>query len=237
MDRIESKRFKRNPEVIKNMIKKEGYKVIALEELYVIFPSKFVDKGLTILGNISEVFGVIAVVDKDYNYGLYTIPARIDIEPSSIEEIEIDGVIYVKLTIEKHQLLFSSTKIVKNADITYPLFDLLIMQGKVPFYLEYEDLLEVFTNLPKYAGTKVGSHYLPIEIVISIIARDSKNPDIEYRWTKGDKKPMWIGLTNIYYSYKSTLAKIAGNYFKQGVIAAVVKPEKSVTDVEYALRQ
>ena len=243
MDVLDISKLKRNPEAIKKKIKKVENTMIAKENMLIVFPEKFVDKELTLLDNTSEVFGVVAILDEKNNYSILTIPSRFIVEPAEIENIEINEEPYIALHIEAGQALISNTKMVKNQDITFPIFDLFMLQGKVPWYINYEDLLDVFIKLDKYAGSKVGGLVLALEALTALNARDPKNPETEFRMIINNvedmkKKPVeWVGLKNIYYSFKSTLSKIAGAYFKQGVLAAVVKPEKETTDLEYVLRK
>jgi len=243
MEKLDISKLKRNPEAIKKKLKKVDNTIIAKEDMLIIFPEKFVDKELTNLDNVSDVFGVVAVLDNNNNYSVLTIPSRFTVEPAEIENIEINEEPYVALHIEAGQPLISNTVMVKNQDVTFPIFDLFMLQGKIPWYINYEDLLDVFIKLDKYAGSKVGGLVLALEALTAINARDPKNPETEFRMVINSeedmrKKPVeWVGLKNIYYSFKSTLSKIAGAYFKQGVIAAIVKPEKETTDLEYVLRK
>lgn len=243
MEKIEIKNLKRNPDKIKKLIKTVGDMAIAKENLYIIFPQKFVDKELSILDNICEILGVVMIMDDDYNYSVMTIPGKLTTEPNEIETVEIDNELYVQLVIEKDNTLITSNKIVKNTDLIYQIFELLMLQGKVPFYLNYIDLFNVFSNIPKYTGSDVGIDTLGFEVLIAISARNPNNLDMQFRKfikTEKDminKNPKWVGLKNIYYSYNSTLSKIAGSYFKKGLVAAIVKPEDKSTTLENILRK
>ena len=243
METIDINKFKRKPDVIKSKIKHTKNMFIANDDLFIMFPTKFVDKNLVVLDNISKVIGIFIVYDKSLNYSVVKIPATIKIEPSEIEDIIIDETPYTILHIEKGQSLFITDVIVKDLDVVFPIFDLFLLQGKVPWYLNYLDFYELFLGLEKYAGSKVGKSVLGLSALTALNARDKKDPEIEFRAIVKNESdltaiyPEWVGLKNIYYSFKSTLSKIAGSYFKQGVIAGIVKPEKETTDLEYVLRK
>ena len=243
MDFTDVSKFKRKPDVIKNKVKHTNKMFIAKDELFIMFPTKFVDKDLATLDNVSSVIGIFIVFDKAMNYSVIKIPAKIKIEPSEIEDIVINETPYTVFHIEKDQALFTTDIIIKDLDVVFPIFDLFLLQGKVPWYLNYLDFYELFLGLEKYAGSKVGKSVLGLSALTAINARDKKDPEVEFRTivkTEADltnKHPEWVGLKNIYYSFKSTLSKIAGAYFKQGLIAGVVKPEKETTDLEYVLRK
>jgi len=243
MEKIDVSKLKRNAKLIKSKYRKVGDMLIAKEKLYILFPSKFVDKDLSILDNVCKILGVIAIMDDNNNYAVSTIPGRIDIEPSEIETVDINNELYTMLVIEPGDPLFSDTRIIQNTDMVFNVFELLLLQGKVPFYLNYEDLLNVFTNMPRYTGTSVGKDSLVFEILIALSARNPNNLDQQFRMFVKDRKmamsitPAWVGLRNIYYSYNSTLSKIAGSYFKKGLVASIIKPEKDATVLENILRK
>jgi len=244
MEIIDIKKFKRNPNAIKKKLKKSNNTFIATDNLYIMFPTKYIDKGLAVLDNICEILGVFIVYDDNLNYSVLTIPSMINIEPNDI----IDAVInnneqYMILHIEKGQPLFNNLTIIKSIDTVFPIFDLMLLQGKIPWFINYIDFVNILIGFKKYAGSKVGNFVLGLEALAAINARDMNNPDVEFRMILKNEKdieniyPEWVGLKNIYYSFKSTLSKLAGSYFKQGIIAGIVKPEDKTTDLEYVLRK
>jgi len=242
MERLDVNTWVRDPSLIQKALKKSGTSIIAKEKMYIIFPTKFIDKHLVLLDNVCSVVGILCVVNEKNRYGIMKIPGKISIIPNEIEDVEIDGVAYTRFHIEAGEELIHDTTIIKSTDMVYPLFDLLMLQGKVPWYIEYTDLLDIFLNLNKYAGSKVGNDIITLKILTAINGRQYGNPDIEYRTiinTPKDlqtKKVTWVGLQSIYYSFKSTLSKLVGSYFKKGEIAALVKPSKNVTDIEKVLK-
>jgi hypothetical protein len=241
MDVFKKEDFKYNPMAIKSKLKKVGNTILTSVNMSILVFGKFVEKDMTILDNVCKVIGVVAIVDENKNYAIMTVPGVYDVEPNAIGDIEIDGEHYYNLEIEKDEALISDITIVKNNSYIYKLFDVFVLNGKVPFFLGYEDMLKVFKNLPKFTGSKLGKDTLPFEIFVAMIARNEKDPTIEYRLSiknKNDLKhiPKWVGLNNIYYSYGSTLAKIAGSYFKTGTLVATINKSSEPTKLEKILK-
>jgi len=242
MEAFKSSDFKRNPSVLTKHFKEKEKRIVTDKDMYILVHSKFVDKELTILDNVCKVMGILAVVDEDKNYTIMTIPGMYNVEPSGIENIEIDGELYYTLHIEAGDDLISDTTVVKDSNNAYKVFDLFILSGKIPFFLEYEDLLDVFANLPKFAGIKLGKDTLPFEVFVAMVARDKNDNTKDYRLIINDrkdlnsKKPEWVGLMNIYYSFGSTLSKVAGSYFKTGTLAAIVNKNEKPTKLEQLLK-
>jgi len=243
MEVFKSKDFKRNSDLIKKKIKQKDNMLIANEDLYILVYGTFVEKNITILDNVCKVLGILAIVDEKGNYGIMNIPNTIKVEPNEIEDVEIDGEHYYKLAITGGEPLVSDLTVVKDTDYVYKVFEVLTLRGKVPFFIGYTDMLGIFSNLPKYTGASIGKDSLPFEFFTAMISRDIKDPTKNYRdgiKTKSDlsKEVKWIGVMNIYYSFGSTLAKIAGSYFKQGLLVSTVnKQEGEPTKLEKALRE
>ena len=84
---------------------------------------------------------------------------------------------------------------------------------------------------------------LAIEILTAIIGRNKDNLKQEYRnlineiGQIDESKLRWIGLENIFYSFNSTLSKMAGSYMKLGEISAILNPEKDISDLEHVVRE
>ena len=243
METLDHSKWKRNKAAINSKLIQKGSMVIAKEDLSIFFPGRFVDKKLTVIKNSLKALGALCIKDDKNNYAVLLVPGHIPITPNELIDIELDGEHYYEVKINKGQPIFDSTTIVADMDLVYSLFELFILQGKVPWYMEYLDLIKFFSKLPKYSGTKVGNNTLSFEMFIAMAARDINNPEVEYRTllTKEsdmNTKPLkWIGLQNIYYSFRSTLAKVGGSYFKQGLLAANVNHEQKATDLENILRK
>ena len=237
MDSISSNGLKRNPKAIKDKLKTIGNTVKTSVDMKILVYDTFVSKRISILDNVCRIIGIVAIVDSNNNYAIMTVPGVINVEPNEISSIEIDGELYYELHITAGELLISDTNVVKDTDYVYKIFEALMLRGKVPFFIMYQDLLKIFINMPKYNGGSVGKDPLPFEIFTAIMARSSNDPTVFYRNSKhGDEEPKWIGFMNIYYSFSSTLSKVVGSYFKTGVLVANVNKQKEPTKLEKILR-
>jgi hypothetical protein len=58
--------------------------------------------------------------------------------------------------------------------------------------------------------------------------------------TEGDLKkvkPAYVGLMDVYYSFKSTTNKLLGNFFNKAINSSILYPEKEMSDLEKVLRE
>ena len=104
--------------------------------------------------------------------------------------------------------------------------------------MNYEDLSNLFKLSSKYAGTNIGDNPLAMEVLASIIARDKNDKTVLFRKLAKDmsvlrnNNPAFIALLNIYYSFTSTMSKLSGSYFKDGITSALVNKETESNAVE-----
>jgi len=232
-------KFKRNSNKIKSYLTVKDDMVITNKRLYIMFPEKFVDKGLSVLSSTCYITGLFAIIDDDGNYSVSKVPTRMSVQPAEIDTVLVNDVPYVVLEIEENTDLIASTTLIKE-NIAFPVYDLFFIQGKIPWYYTYEDIPEIFKNMRKYAGSKSGDNIITYEFLTAIIARDPNNLEVPIREiikSLEEANPKYVGLKNPWFTFKSTLSKVAGAYMKLGLVAAMIHPEKEVSDLESVIRE
>ena len=242
MEKIDISKLKRDDNYVKSFLKKVDNFIIVNTDCYVLFPARYENKELALLANTSQVLGVFAIVIGN-KYGITKIPNLVEMVPDEIDQVEINNDIYYRFTFNKGDVLINNINIVKKSDNAYNFFELFILQGKIPWYVEYTDVVEIFKHLEKYTGLKAVKNTLVIETLMGIITKVKNNPEIDYRLaikkeSDLDKiSPEYVGLMNVYYSYKSTTNKLLGNYFNQAINSSILYPEKKISDLEQVLRE
>ena len=242
MEKINISNLKRNDVKIKNALKFKDTFVTINDDAYILFPERYERKDLAELKNTSRILGITAIVIGN-EYGLTKIPALIDTVPDEIEQVEIENDVYYMFKYNRGDIIIENTHIVKKAIKAYDFFELFIMQGKIPWYVDYQDLISIFNNLEKYTGMKAIKNILVVETLAGIITKVKNNPEVAYRLAikkEIDLKkiiPDYIGLMNVYYSYKSTTNKVLGNFFTKAINSSILYPEKDISDLEDALRE
>jgi len=235
------KNLKRKPDLIKSCFKVIGNSITLNKSLSVIFPTRYINKHLAHMGDTVNVLGIFAIVDDDDNYAIMNIPAMIELTPNMSNEININDDPYMLLEFDQYDVFSNNTKLLQEDGFIYDLFDDFFIQGNVPWYLDYEDLSNILVLSQKYAGSRIGSNPLGLEILTAIAARISSDKTIFYRTLSKDKevmkknKPSYVALQNIYYTFSSTLAKTSGSYYKDGIVSAVVNKEKKKNKLEVIL--
>lgn len=232
--------LKRKPDMVTKglSVSRVGNTLVAKEDLRILFPSRYVTKGMVTLGSSVYALMQFAILNDKNEYTVSNAPARMELLPSITSEITIDDTPYQELLFNAGDVVTPNLTVVQDDSLIYLIFDEILIQGKIPWYFELNDLISIYALAPKYAGTSIGKDPLAIEILAMITSRDPEDNSKMFRVNAKlgkdmhKKRPYFIGLQNINYAYTSTIAKIGGSYFKPAVTSALVNPEKSMSNVE-----
>lgn len=241
MEAIDITKLKRNPDVISKHLDITEDITTTKEDIYIVFPSRYLDRKLAIIGTDISVVSIFAILDRNDNYGVINAPIFVNLTPYSISDVTIDNAVYKYLYFQKDSVVMPNNKSVVRDNFLYDIFDDFYVKGKIPWYLNYNDISNVLLSTKKFANNNIGNDPLGFEILSSIIARDSRDKTIYIRHildkTNKDKiQPSYVGLNNRFYSFDNTGARILGSYFGDGLITSIVDPEKKTSATSEILR-
>jgi hypothetical protein len=212
--------------VDKNMIPKE--------DLYIVFPSRFLKVDLASIGRYVITLGVFIITDGK-KYKLVNFPAKLTLSPYSIQDIVYEDKSYQVLSFRKGQPIFNTNKYIPSKDDIEILFDdFVIKNNNIPFYIGYIDLLEIFLKGSQITGNSKGSRISEFSALLAIIARDSNNDYIRYHKLKDIKnmKIKYVGYSNVASAYKNTFSNLSGAYMDKGITSSLANDNPVKTDIE-----
>lgn len=227
--------MKRDPSYIQSQLYEKDGKIYTKAKTVIEFPKWFQDKGLAELKEVSYVYGIMSIQIGE-SYSVSVVPTLISTTPILVREVDKGGETYVQLVYGKDDCLFDNVTVVKEELLSYNFFEGFFMYAKIPWYVEYEDMLRILDNLPKYAKSKVGDSHLSNELLTSFIARSKTDKSVFYRQMGAKGSYDYVDLMSPYYSMLSTTAKISGGYFQQGLTSAIARKEKEPTKLEVLVR-
>lgn len=215
--------------------------VVTTKRLMVMFPVRFRDIRLAVIGKSSFVYGLFAFIVGD-DYALCNMNGYIKLEEASISIEDIDGIPYYVYVYEEGSKVISTLDIVARSNLIFIAIDEFIFKGKVPWYVDYEDMGKLFDTAASYAGSRAKITPAMMEFFAAYVARDVNDRSKFIRETavslndfKKDKIA-WVPLRSVYYSAPGTVNKLSGAYFQDGVVSALVNPSSRVESVETILR-
>lgn len=224
-------KLKRNPEAIKSKLKIVNDKVVTTGELTVMFPSKYLANVLQ-LAEITNtgisVVGVFAIIDDKNNYGVVNSIGEYLLPISELDTVNIDNEDYQICKYSPDSIIFSSLDAYVKSDYIYPIFHHVFSSGNVPWFLNYEDVSDLFKTSDKYGGLNIGNDPMNFELITSMVARCRGNKD-RYHKEAINSEIVYVGLNDTIYGHTNTESRLIGNYFKDGLLATITKPEEKGT--------
>lgn len=231
----------RNPEAVLAALSYTPKKpVIAKKTISVRFPVRFEEAELATISAQNSVYGLVMLLLESGEYGLLNVNASLNLGPAIVTIVKEDDVDYYNFLYQEGQVVFESQDLVCQSGLIYSALKEFILMGKVPKYVDYDDMGKLFSTAVKHARTTAVILPSVVEFLASYIARSEKDRTKFYRETLGTGKPVgkpsWVPLLSVYYSAPGTVNKLAGAYFNPGVVSALVNPSERVETVESILR-
>jgi hypothetical protein len=166
----------------------------------------------------------------------------IEIMPARTTIVSIDEVEYHEFSFDAKSVVIKTTTVVRRDALIFNIIDELVFKGKVPWYVEYADLGHMFDTAKSHGNSNVGQNLEVIEFIASLITRPVSDRTKYLRTTAksyGDAAPSkvdYVPLKSVFYSVNSTLNKLSGSYFGDGIASALVNPTDRVDTIETILR-
>jgi len=229
----------RNPTRVMSAMKKVDNMYIAVEDVCVMFPERYLDREMAFIDNGEvKLAGIYAIGLDTGDYAVHTAIVMETLTPSDIVNYtHIDGDIYVCLIFEKDTVLMPDNTVPKLDVVSKDIFTEFYSKGNIPWFLNYNDIANLFRDAKSTSGSNMGEDFTTFEILASLLFRDSEDLTMPIRYSDGKIDYTTIGLNNIVYGYSSTDAKLVGGYFSAGITNAMVLPESAPTALGDALRR
>lgn len=233
----------RNPTaVISQLQETKSQAIVTRKECVIQFPKRFVERNLAEIGSETYVFGIYALIMGD-QYAISTIPSMVRTNPSRISETMVDDVPYYNFHYEAGSVIIENVNVIRKDSLIYNLMDEFFLKGNVPWYVGYEDLGKIFDKAKEFADSNVAENYATMEAMAAYISRDQKDRSVQFRHMVKSRQdveknmPTYIGLYgNVFYAAPGTVNKLAGSYFQDAIVSALVQPSAKSSHVEDLLR-
>lgn len=217
-------------------------KVVTINGCKIIFPVRYVQAKLAQLDYHVTYYGCFCMLDMEEKYySVHNGLVRMTSIPDDISTIEINGEPYYRLTFEAGSTVFEQTTVLKDSDLVSDVYTEFVNKGSVPFFMDYDDVLRLFDTDKEYGGVSLSTTYEAIEIPLSIIARNPNDLTQYYREILNEVdpkvvKPVYVAANSVTYSASSTVTKLTGSYFTEGLVSAINNPTKQTDALDYVLR-
>lgn len=217
-------------------------RLVAAKPFKIVVPCRFAERGLAYVGIETSIVGIFAIIVEDQYYAVSIACAMMRITPSATTRVTYDEDEYYEFSFDAGAVIVPTTMLVKTDTLVYNIYDEILAKGRVPWYMGYEEMGQLFDSAKYHANANIGQQPEVTELMVSLVARSQENRVVYYRQvlnTPEDlktKKLAFIQLRSVAYAATNTLTKLAGSYAKDGMISALVTPTDRVERIEGLLR-
>lgn len=239
---MKASQYVRDPAKVYSAIQLVGDQIVAVKPIKMQIPARFPQRDLAGFDSDPWVVGIYALIVEDKYYATSVLCAPVRVEPTLVNKVVVDDVEYMELSFEPGALVCRNINLVKIDNLMYRINDELVFKGRVPWYLTYEQLGNIFETSKRHAGVTIGSNAAVFQVIASTINRSPDDPKTYYRQVLTGRadldrvKPTVIPLRAVSYGATNAIAKILGSYFDENITSALVYPSERVEHIESLLR-
>jgi len=240
---MEASMYRRDAKRVQQALRRVKDSIKVVKPLSVHVPKRYTSKELAIVGSSVSVVGIFGVVVDDNYYGVSLINAITPLEPSNINTVVVDEVEYYSFDFQPGDTFIPNVNLVKEGTLVYQIFDEIVAKGNIPWYLNYQDLGQLFDSAKYHGGANLNTNHAILEMITAACARSPKDRSAYYRHgfkatqQLKDKPPEIIALRSVQDGASNTTAKLMGAYLDEGINSALVDPSKRLERVEDLLRR
>jgi hypothetical protein len=216
-----------------------GGAIVTKGGVKIYIPTRYRDKSLATIGNETYILGLFMMTVDDKYYAVSSVNALMKIEPSSVNLVVMDDKDYFEFEFEAGDTVFPTTDLVKSDKLLYYIFDEIVARGNVPIFMNYTDLGNLFESAQKHAGKQLSSTPTILHMLLSVIARDSKDLTRYFRQVTNGKDldtVEFLQLRSSTHGATNTTAKLMGSHFSDNLTSALVNPSDREENIERILR-
>lgn len=230
-------KLKRNPSKIHDSIlETQDGALITKTGCYILFPEDYIKKGLAIIGNEVSALGIYAIFIDDVTYALSTATSMTILGDGLIENVEVSGMNFVKVTFGPGDVFMKSTHLIISNKLVNTVMDFFMDQGKVPFYITARDMADMFIDSTYWNKVHFGGSQMVRDILASTITRSLDDVRVPYRLTATPKtlndRPRFIPLNDVGLNVTSNIARVCGPQLLRATRAALLEKRTTATDLE-----
>lgn len=208
----------------------------------IYIPVRFVDKKLAAIGKDVRTVAIFAMVIEDKYYSVCNLCSSLVLTPTFTTITKFGDEEYYEFVFEAGATIAPTLEAEKNSGLVYRIYDEIIAKAHVPWYLNHQDISKTLLYSDHYGGIWLTANNVPMELIISIIARNGEDVTKHFRHTtKGfddvlDNPPTYVPIGSVILGAKNTVSALMGSRIEDGMISSLIAPSKESSIVETLLR-
>ena len=221
----------RDPSKVKEALKEVDDTLIATKPMKIYFPEHYFNFELAAVDSSIKICAINGMVVDNY-YAVNKACALMQTEPSSTSKVEIDHMKYMEYSYEKGSKVMANLNLVKMSTLVYRIYVDVIAKGKVPWYLNYSDIITLFDTSILHAGANLRTNAALLSLIAVAVSRQNKDKTKFFRFEpslqegKRTMRPSFVPLNSVAYQTTNTTSKLLGAYFNEGLTSALTYPSE-----------
>lgn len=230
--------------LIPSMVAEIDGSLIAKKRCYIVLPFRWIKCGLLTLGRANYCAAIFPLVNENGEYSVCNFCTQLEITPSSIEIIQINGVDHYAFVFDVGATITPDTRLVMDDAYSYLIYDEIIQKAKAPWFLNYDDVGRVMATSKSHSGITLAADNIIFEIIVATLSRDEtlrtqyreRIPDLSL--ASFEKVPFnQVPIVSVVYAATNKMTKIMGGYIDDGMTSALTEDESPESGVVELLRK
>lgn len=216
-------------------------RLVTKQKFTICFPALYENHELATISDEVMLLGFFALLQGN-KYCVNKVMAFMPLTPSDIYRDKINDEEYIFLDFDEGATVCRNINLMKEDTLVYYCYEYFISTGRIPWFLDYFDVVDLFGTSTKHTGVTLGETSSIIEAICCTIARNPKEGRMMFRTGMKSLEemrkttPLWVALSNIQFGAADTTSKLLGAYFNDGLNSAIAYKTKKVDPVEEVLR-
>ena len=232
---MDFKSLTRNPDLINNIWVKNENTVSTKKRCTILIPYRYLAYKLATIGDKINILSV-AMVYSGNEYFILNGCCWLWITPSATEQKKIGGEEFLLFHFNAGDIVSPDLTTVKDSDLLYDMNKYFYSNARIPFYLNQDDVGNLFLYHKEYGGMNISPNNIPFELITSVVCHDDKDKFKFYRHSDMKRPPMYFPFGSVLFNTSNTVAKLLGANLEDGVTSALVAPAARVEPIEQLLK-
>lgn len=228
----------RDPSILKKFSQKDASSPVIFtgDTCIVRILEKFEGLGCLQITDTVKTIGIFDMEVDGVTSGML-LAANVEMVPSEVTAVEIDGIRYVQCIFRKGDVFLKTTETVVEEKVAFYVWLMYVKYGQMLKAMTYSDQAVFIDKVCATCGISFPVDHVVYEVIFAHLTRAIDDFTVLYRNTdmRGDFRR--INLNEVAHASRSTTARIIGSYFKEGINSALTKPSTSSSMIEDVLRQ
>lgn len=232
----------RNPDVINNdWVETPDGKIMTKAGCRFYIPARWTEQRLAFIGNETVIFGYFAIVIGKV-YAVCNLCTMVQIAPGTTRQVSIGGNAYYEFSFDPGTTIIKNVNCVMDDTLPYQMYREFIEMGKVPPYLAYSDVCNLFESCIEVCGVTLGANEAVLSAIASSIFKDPDDLSRSFAFKIDSIKSellvnsVIVPFRDVQYGATNTTAKLMGSFSDLAVTGALVNPSERNEKFEDLLR-